>query len=165
MGREVEIYIKAKKSGNDYIDYEAVVEPFMEDFIRVYGYTRNAIQVEQAIRRALRGDLLLPKHIEEAAINTVKHVLSCFNNNKVEASVCMRIDKEYNATICAEVYYWIQGIASLVATFRGPAGWHRVERAVTMLDGELVDYTDKLTKEMLNVVKYAYSIWKETSRI
>ena len=71
MKERVEIRIKAKKSDNGYIDYEATVEPFMENFIRVYGYTHgNVIQVEQALHRALRGDLL-PASAEEVAIRVI----------------------------------------------------------------------------------------------
>ena len=163
MEERVEIRIKAKSS-NGYIDYEATVEPFMENFIKVYGYTRgNVIQIEQAMRRALREESL-PVNAEEVAVKVIRQVLSCFNNNKVEkASVCMSVE-EPDMTICAEVYYRIQGIASLASTVRGPGGVHRVERVVPMLDGELMDYVDKLTKEMIFVTRYAYNIWKEASR-
>jgi len=159
----VEIRIEARKSGNGYIDYEAVVDPPRGNFIRVYGYTHgNVIQVEQALRRALRGDLL-PASAEEVAIRVIKQALSCFNSNKVEkASVCMSVG-EPDMTICAKVYYRIQGIASLASTIRG-GGVHSVERVVPMLDGELMDYVDKLTKEMIFVTRYAYNIWKEASR-
>ena len=163
MEKGVEIRVNAKKSGNGYVDYEATVEPFMENFIRVYGYTRsNVIQIERALRRALR-EGLLPASVEEVAVKVIRQVLSCFNNNKVEkASVCMSVEKP-DMTICAEVYYRIQGIATLTSTIRG-GGAHSVERVVPMLDGELMDYIDKLTKEVVFVAGYAYNIWKEASR-
>ncbi len=167
MGRKVELVLRMKERSNGYTDYEAKVEPFMKRFTKIYGYLRgDKNQVKQVIRRASRAKRPLPKNIEEFAINAVRHVLSSFNNNKVEkASVCMYdVGNGFEITVCVSIYYRIQGIAELAAAFRFSGGWHNAEKVIPMPDGELKDHADRLMKEMKNVAKYAYNIYVEATQ-
>jgi hypothetical protein len=165
MGKKV--VVKMKKRNSRYIDYEVKIMPFMERSTKIYGYIRgNKDQIKQTIRRALRAKRPLPKHIEEFVINVIKHVLSNFNNDKVEkASICMRdADGGFEISVCVSIYYGIQGIAELSVVIRFPNGWHMAEKTVVMLDGKLKDHTDRLMREMTNVAEYAYNVYIEAAR-
>jgi ATP-dependent protease HslVU (ClpYQ) peptidase subunit len=104
----------------------------------------------------------LPKDVEELAISAVRHVLSSFNNNKVEkASVCMNDgNSSFEITVCVSVYYRIQGIAEFKVILRFANGWHVAEKVIHMPDGELKDYADRLMREVVDVAKYAYNIYE-----
>jgi len=168
MGK-IAVTLKTRERDDGYIDYRAKVEVFMEPAVKMDGRTRGGReQVVQVIRRAMRAEKPLPRHVEEIAVSVLKHILSWLDAYKIErASACMRVDVDRYADVkvCADVYYRIQGIAEFTAVFRGPdgftTGWHRVTKIIVMLDGELRDHVDRLTREILNVTKHAYNIYVE----
>ena len=166
IGRKVAVTLKTREGDDGYVSYRAKVEVFIEPAVKMDGRTRGGR--EQVIRRAMRAEKPLPRHVEEIAVSVLKHILSWLDAYKIErASACMRVDVDRYADVkvCADVYYWIQGIAKFTAIFHGhdgsTTGWHRVAKIVVMLDGELRDHVDRLTREMLNVVKHAYNIYVE----
>jgi hypothetical protein len=163
VGKKIKLTLKMKKRRIGVVDYEAKIEPFMERFIKIYGRLRyDKKQVERIIRRASRAKRPLPKDVGELAISAVRHVLSSFNSNKVEeASVCMNdVGNGFEITVCASVYYRIQGIAELKVILRFADGWHVAEKVIHMPDGELKDYADRLMREIVDVAKYAYNIYE-----
>jgi len=172
MGTKIEIILKTRKREKNRIDYEAKIEAFMRSIAKMEGYTNGGKeQVKQVIRRALKAEKPLPKDVEEIARSVINQVLTWFETYKIEkaiASMRVPIDKHSDMTIYAEVYYWLQGIAELVAIFHGPDGftpwsWHKVSKIVVMLDYDLKHYADQLMREMMNVARYAYNIYDNNS--
>lgn len=172
MGSKIEIILKTRKREKNQIEYEASVDAFMKNIAKMEGSTYgNEEQVRELIRRAVKAERPLPKHIEEVVRTVINQILAWFDEYKTEkamAGMRVKIDKHSDLTVYAEVYYWIQGIAELVAIFRGhdgltPWSWHEVRKIVVMLDHDLKYYTDTglLMKEMLNVARYAYNIYVE----
>lgn len=170
MGTKIKIILKTKKREKNRIDYRASIETFMKNIAKMEGYTYgDDEQVKEVIRRTLKAEKPLPQHVEEIARSVVNQIFTWFNTYKIDkaiASMRVNIDKHSDITIYAEVYYWLQGIAELVAIFHGPDGftpwsWHKVWKIVVMLDYDLKYYTDLLMKEMLNVARYAYNIYVE----